>query len=240
MCGRYSLTDPGDLLVELGVEATSGALEPRYNVAPTQQAPVVRATRDGSGRELVAMRWGLVPPWADDPAVGSRMINARAESVADRPAFRQALRWRRCVVPADGFYEWKALAGPGKRAGKQPFHITRPGRAPFVFAGLWERWGERAAPLETFTILTCAPTPEIAELHDRMPVILAGDARELWLDREVEDPHLLETVLRPFPGRLVLTPVSRAVNTPDNDDPGCIAPVTLEEPPPEPRQASLF
>lgn len=220
MCGRYTLTAPGDLLIELGLPATE--IEPLYNVAPTEEAPVVRARRDG-GRELAFLRWGLVPHWAKDPSAGgARMINARGESAPEKPAFRDPFKWRRCGVLADGFFEWEKRAD-----GRQPFHITLAGRRPFLMAGLWERWrGGGGEPLQTFSILTCEPTPAIARLHDRMPVILGRDAWDLWLDREVEDVELLRTVLRPYDREpFEQTAVSRVVNKPQSKGGDCLAPV---------------
>ncbi|MEM9597648.1 MAG: SOS response-associated peptidase [Acidobacteriota bacterium] len=223
MCGRYTLTDPGDLLQELQVQDDGGGeLPARYNIAPTQSVPAIRQGVDGA-RRLGFLHWGLIPFWAKDRSIGNRMINARSETAAEKPSFRSAFKSRRCLIPADGFYEWKKVSG-----GKQPFHIHRPGRRPFVFAGLWERWDKGEAPIESCTVLTTAPNDRVAEVHDRMPVILRDGARDLWLDPDVRDRDLLESVLKSVPEEyLELTPVSRLVNNPRNDVVGCLDPVEL-------------
>ena len=223
MCGRYTLSDPGDLIEELGVQ-TRFTFKPRYNIAPTQQAPAVRMRKDGQGREVAMLRWGLVPFWAQDLAIGSRMINARSETAAEKPSFRNALKDRRCLLLTDGFYEWKKLEAKNK----QPYHIHRADRKPFVFAGLWERWSKdpEIGPVETFTILTTEPNAKIAELHDRMPVILQPEAWDFWLDPSVKDSRALSECLRPCPDDFLdFTPVSRMVNSPANDVPQCLEPV---------------
>ncbi len=222
MCGRYTLTHPGDLLEELGVDSPP-QLTPRYNVAPTQNAPVVRAAAQG-GRRLDLLRWGLVPFWAQDPKIGNRMINARSETAAEKPSFRHALKQRRCVVPADGFYEWKKVGG----GAKQPYHIHLRGRRPFVFAGLWERWTKGPEPIESFTILTTSPNDKVAELHDRMPVILPREAWDLWLDPSVGDAARVAALMGPCnSGEITFVPVSKMVNRPGNDRPECVQPIQL-------------
>lgn len=239
MCGRYTLSDPGDILTELEVDAElleAGLDErlpdwaPRYNIAPTQNAPVVRTTRGGP-REVAWMRWGLVPSWAKDASIGNRMINARAETAADKPSFRVPLRRKRCAVLADGFYEWKKTSG-----GKQPYHIHLRELRPFVMAGLWDRWTKGSGdPLESFTILTTSPNPKVAELHDRMPVILRREAWDLWLDPSIEDADVLTEVLGAYPEEgMDFYPVSKMVNSPANDQPACLAPRPLEPRPLEP------
>lgn len=235
MCGRYTLTDPGDLLTELSVEDGEPG-EPRYNIAPTQPAPVIVASDSGE-RRLRHYRWGLVPWWAESPAVGARMINARSETAATKPAFREALRHRRCLVLADGFLEWtKRPDGT-----KQPFLIRTADRRPFVFAGLWESWTQGSPEILSFTILTTEASPVLRSLHDRMPVILENGARDLWLEPGVDDPELLRTVFRPFDSeRLVFDPVSRRVNSVAHDDPRCLETVELEDSPPPRKQLDLF
>lgn len=229
MCGRYTLTSPAEVAVELAGLLTDPApppaLVPRYNVAPTQLAPVV-ANRPARALEL--FRWGLVPRWADDLAIGSRMINARAESLADKPAFRDAFARRRCLVPVDGFIEWKP---EGKR--KQPLWIRREPRGVFCLAGLWERWkAPDGAVVHSYTIITHAAAPPISDLHDRMPVVLAPADFERWLHPEPLPPEALADLLTPpRHAGLVLIPVSMAVNSVANDDPSCLAP---------PLQPSLF
>lgn len=236
MCGRYALTTPADVLAKLLEITSGGALAgyaARYNLAPTQPAPVVRLVRDGSHRSLDMLRWGLVPFWADDPSIGSRMINARAESVADKPAFRRPFERRRCIVPADGFFEWRKLADR-----KQPYFIHRCDGAPTLFAGLWDRWrdDDAAEPLDTFTIITTRANEQLATLHDRMPVVLEPEDAEPWLD--VEDPGRGRSLLRPAaPGVLAMHPVGTRVNKPEHDDPEILE--RIEEPPPAPRERQL-
>lgn len=215
-------------------------LKERWNVAPTQDIPVIRKEEDG--RHLALLRWGLVPSWADDPSIGSRMINARAESVADKPAFRDALRKRRCLVPLDGFYEWTTVG-----AHKQGHVIRRRDRAPFALAGLWERWrGPKGrapleVPIESVTVVTTHANATLSVLHDRMPVILDESDWERWLDPASPLP-VVEGLLRPAPEDwLDVVPVGPRVNSVRNDDPSC-----LDPPPPEPGrkadddQKSLF
>lgn len=229
MCGRYTVSNPGEILPELvqGGEYRESAA--RYNVAPTQLAPVVVAGEDGS-RRAVEMRWGLVPYWAEDPEIGNRMINARSETVAEKPAFRDSFKRRRCLVAADGFYEWQKVPG-----GKQPFLIRLEGGAPFGFAGLWDRWhGPRGRVLESFTVLTTTPNELVEPIHDRMPVILTPEGRAIWLrsDPAVEPLH---DVLRPYPAEeMEAVPVSDYVNKPAHDSLECMQPVLL------PSQGTLF
>lgn len=219
MCGRYTITTPVEALRELfGFEGPGVNLRPRWNVAPTQEAPVVRLGSDGR-RELAMFRWGLVPFWAKNPSIGSRMINARAETVADKPAFRQAFRARRCLVPADGFYEW--AKGAGGR--KQPYLFRTGNGAPFALADLWERWQSGdAAPLHTFTIIVTAANRMMAQYHDRMPVVLAPENYAAWLDPDTDARPLLAA---PPADLFVATPVGTHVNNPHNDDPRCVEPL---------------
>ena len=229
MCGRYKIeADPEAVAEQFGVPAGTG-VEKRYNLAPTQQAPVVRTAGSGPDdptvrRELALLRWGLVPAWAKDPSVGSRMINARAETVADKPAFRHALRRRRCLVPADGFYEWRRDGG--RRS--LPFLIRLRGGGLFAFAGLWERWQapDQGPPLDTFTVLTTTPNALMATLHDRMPVILDPALYDVWLSPgKGPAPDTLARLLAPFPpDRMEAWPVSTRVNSPANEGPDCAAP----------------
>ncbi len=216
MCGRFTLTTPVEMVAEVFDAEAGPRLSPRYNIAPTQDVAAVRT--DGGRRQLVLLRWGLVPFWAKDPAIGSRMINARAETVGEKPAFRAALRKRRCLMPADGFYEWR-------RAGsvKQPMLIRRADRAPFAMAALWERWEKGDGPaLESCTIITTEPNEMMRPIHDRMPVILSAASYAEWLDPGVEDHERLVRLLVPCPaGELRADPVSTHVNNPRNDDPRC-------------------
>jgi putative SOS response-associated peptidase YedK len=227
MCGRYTLTSPGEVVAEVFELVDVPPILPRYNLAPTQEAAVVRIVAPGAPRTLDRLRWGLIPAWAKDPAIGNRMINARAESVADKPAFRDSFRRQRCLVAADGFYEWRPLDGKVK----QPYLIRRQDRLPFGFAGLWSSWRgpQPDRPVETFTILTTTPNELLRPLHDRMPVIL--DRREFaaWLDPANRDFAGLQAMLAPAPtGGWEALPVSRAVNNPAHDEPDCIAPLVAE------------
>lgn len=221
MCGRFTLHFPLELLAEIfGLPDLSG-LVPRYNIAPMQVAAVVRSK--GKTRGLDSLRWGLVPSWAKDGSGGSRMINARSESLSDKPSFRNAVRFRRCIVPASGFYEWKPEAGR-----KLPYYIRLSDGAPMGFAAVWEAWKTpEGSFLETFAILTMSANPLIAPIHDRMPVILHPDAYSLWLDKDVSKPEQLLPLYRPFPADLLtLYPVSTRVNSPRNDDSACIEPLS--------------
>lgn len=224
MCGRYTLTSPGEVVAEIFELPDVPPILPRYNLAPTQEAAVVRVAAPGAPRTLDRLRWGLIPWWAKDPAIGNRMINARAESAADRPAYRDSFRRWRCLVPADGFYEWKKLAAKSK----QPYLIRRQDRLPFAFAGLWSSWRgpESDRPVETFTILTTEPNDLLRPLHDRMPVILDRRDFAAWLDPANRDLARLQALLAPAPtGGWEAVPVSRAVNSPDHDEPDCIEPL---------------
>lgn len=222
MCGRFTLTTPEqDLLVQFNLPEIPD-LKPRYNIAPTQPVAAVRVPKAGAKRELVMLHWGLIPFWAKDPSLGARMINARSETVAEKPAFRAAFRRRRCLVPADGFYEWQKQNGA-----KQPFFIRLRDSRPFAFAGLWEHWGDKEGQvLESCTVLTTQPNELIRPLHNRMPVILHPHSYALWLDPEAQDAGTLRRLLDPYPsGEMVAYPVSRYVNKPQHEGPDCIAPL---------------
>jgi putative SOS response-associated peptidase YedK len=221
VCGRFTLTAPPDALRRAFGLAAVPELAPRYNVAPGQDVATVAQTEAGQ-RVLSLRRWGLVPYWAKDAKLGARLVNARAETAHLKPAYRDAFARRRCLVPADGFFEWADT-----RAGaRQPWWVTRPDGGCFGMAGLYERWqGPQGEWLETCVILTSAAAPRLAALHDRMPVILAPSDWALWLDPELRDPERVRALLRPCGGRFELRPVSPRVNRPEHDDPGCIAPV---------------
>lgn len=227
MCGRYSDVLTWDEIVRLyriAVPATPPNLQPRYNIAPTQEAAVVRRTAEGQ-RELAFLRWGLIPAWSRDGASRPPLINARADSLGDRPAFREAFRRRRCLVPADGFYEWRQ----GSKD-KQPYRITLKEGGGFAFAGLWERREAAGGepPVESFTIVTTAANDLLRPLHERMPVILEEGDYEAWLDVDGTPPERAQRALRPFPdARLAVYPVNRHVNNVRHDDPECIAPERL-------------
>lgn len=238
MCGRYCLTTPAQAMQRLfGFMGSLPNWPARYNIAPTQLVPIVRLAPaggegDGAGersaprRELVQARWGLVPFWAKDAAIGAKMINARAEGIAEKPAFRAAFRARRCLVPADGFFEWQA--SPRR---KRPYWVGLKGGTPevptpFAFVGLWERWTKApdGAPLESCTIVTTEANALLRPIHERMPVILAPADYESWLDLATPLPDAL-ALLRPYPAEaMTLHPVSARVNSVRFDDALCIAP----------------
>ena len=219
MCGRFTLRTPANLLVDHFMVGSTPDLVPRYNIAPTQTVPIVRQVPDQ--RTLFAMRWGLVPYWAADLRVGSRMINARAETVATKPAFRAAFERRRCVVPADGYYEWLR---DGKR--KQPFLIHLNDDQPFGMAGLWEKWrpktGSDEPTVESFTIITTTANDDTEGVHDRMPVILDPRDYDRWIDPENDDKKSLQDLLRPYDKPLRVEPVNPIVNNVKNDVPECV------------------
>lgn len=218
MCGRFTLrVSPRELADEFGI--SEGPLfTPRYNIAPSQSILAVRL-HDGQ-RHLVALRWGLIPHWAKDPKIAYQLLNARCETVSQKPAFRDAFRKRRCLIPADGFYEWKKV---GKN--KQPFHIYRRDGRLFAFAGLWDCWQPPAGePMETCTIVTTCANELVAPLHDRMPVILEKPDYQAWLDA-ASTPEHLQALLRPLPADLMTTTaVSTRVNSPKNEDAECLTP----------------
>ncbi len=221
VCGRYALIISGRTLAEHFDLPSAPELAPRYNVAPTQRVPVVRSGA-ASPRELAELRWGLVPFWAKEASIGARMINARSETAASKPAFRQAMRRRRCLVAASAFYEWKQQPD-----GKQPFVVRFRDLRPFAFAGLWERWQPSDGDaLETCTILTTSPNAVVAPLHDRMPVILDPASYDEWLAAGELSDHRRELLLAPCPPEpMEAFPVSRLVNSPANDDPACLEPL---------------
>lgn len=221
MCSRYFLDADGNIIAFTFRVPVNERIRKRFNIAPTQQAPVIRAGKDGA-REAAMLRWGLVPFWARDLEVGTTMINARSEGVEAKPAFREALKQRRCLVPATGFFEWQAE--PGR---KQPWAITVPGRPLVAFAGLWERWKPAAGePVETFTIVTTEANEQVARIHDRMPVILPVDAVDTWLTAPPDEARRL---LEPYAGELDLRAVGRYVSNVNHEGPQC-----LGDPEPEP------
>lgn len=223
MCGRFTLRVPAGVLVEEFRLDAEPLFSPRFNIAPTQDSPVIRAQAVTHARSCAPLRWGLVPSWADDPAIGNRMINARGETVAEKPSYRAAFAKRRCIVPADGYYEWKA---EGKA--KQPYLFHLAGNQVFGFAGLWEAWqAPDGSTLETFTIITTAANEQTQPYHDRMPVVfLPGEGEiDAWLSPSTSRGDLLALLAtRPRPG-LVIEPVSKLVNNPRNESPECVQPL---------------
>jgi putative SOS response-associated peptidase YedK len=220
MCGRFTLRTPTPILIEHFGLARIPALPPRFNIAPTQDVAVVR--QPAAAREVALLRWGLIPAWAKDPAIGNRMINARAETVATKPAFRTAFRRRRCLVLADGFYEWKPV---DER--KQPYFIHRHDDAPMGLAGLWESWQSPDDPpqqLASCTIITTQANHQLRPIHQRMPVIVAPQQYATWLDPEFDDPDRLLPLLAPWlHDTLQADPVGTYVNKPSHEGPQCLA-----------------
>jgi putative SOS response-associated peptidase YedK len=225
MCGRYRLSRTKQIIEE-HFDSVSGEEDwtPRYNIAPTQLIPIIRQRPKEPCRELSLMRWGLIPGWAKDSSGAARMINARSETAVTLPAFRDAFKSRRCIVPADAFYEWKRI---GKE--KQPFCFEVSGGELFAFAGLWERWQDAAGKVvETCSILTTHPNAVTSPVHDRMPVILSADGYDAWLDPGFKDVNAVSELLKPHDARLMRCyPVSARVNCVANDDEGCSAPVEV-------------
>ena len=240
MCGRYSSSlSAADLAAVFGIsdsEVRTEALAPSWNVAPTDPvyAVVERRSKDDDEvrRQLRSLRWGLVPSWAKDAKIGARLINARAESVADKPAFRRALAARRCLLPADGYYEW--LKVPGQRGGKQPFFIRRRDDTPVVFAGLYEIWRDPEAPADaellwTCSVITTEASPAVQQIHDRMPVLLAPEAWDTWVDPAYDDLEALRALLVPAPAEVLEAyPVSTAVSNVGNQGPHLVEPLPVE------------
>jgi putative SOS response-associated peptidase YedK len=221
MCGRFDLHLPRELLAEIfGINIVQ-EIKPRYNIAPSQQVPVIRSHVDGT-RSLDLLKWGLIPSWAKDPHIGYRMINARTETVNVKPSFRKALKYRRCIIPANGFYEWREVGGK-----KHPLYVKLKDNNLMMFAGLWDHWkSPEAEVIESCTILTTTTNELIKPLHDRMPVILEPNDIYLWLEPHVTDPEQLKPLFKPYPSELMeMYPVSDLVNSPRNDTPDLIKPL---------------
>ena len=223
MCGRYRLSRRAEILAAYEAEYAGVDWDARYNIAPTQTVPVIRQDPNEPIRRASLMRWGLVPSWAKELSIGVRMINARGETAAEKPAFREGLERRRCLIPADAFYEWQRI---GK--GKQPYCFEMAGQEPFAFAGLWDCWqAPDGTPLETCTILTTTPNQLLADIHDRMPAILPRESYDLWLDPGFQDLAAATKMLRPFDAALMRRyPVSERMNNVANDGPDCSEPIT--------------
>ena len=225
MCGRFARYS---LSRELGryfdAQPASFEIQPSYNVAPTQEIPVILQQEDG--RHFKKRHWGLVPFWAKDISIGTRMINARVETLSSKPAFKAALKHRRCLIPANGFYEWK-----GKTGNKQPFYIHLPSGEPLAFAGLWEVWQDKDQPSEESpykccTIITMDASESVKDIHNRMPLILQPEAYDEWLDPEKQDPARIEELLKTsYVKELTHYPVSRKVNRVENDSKDCVEPL---------------
>lgn len=240
MCGRFTVSMAPDLIAEKFGLAEVPDLRPRYNVAPTQDVPVVRVEEPQAGRRLYLIRWGLLTPGAGAAGREGGLINARSESVHEKATFRWAFQHRRCLVLSDGFYEWQRINGR-----KQPYYVTFPDHRPFAYAGLWDRWRPpEGEPIESCTILTTDSNPLVKPIHDRMPVILGPGAYETWLDPRAVGSEggptveVLAALLRPYPDdEMIAYPVSPLVNRPEHDAPDCVEPIDA---PRGPEQADLF
>jgi putative SOS response-associated peptidase YedK len=221
MCGRFVLMTLAKALAEHFQLREEPVPAPRYNIAPTQMIAVVYCPNVRSARELKMFRWGLVPFWAKDPSIGVKLINARGETVAEKPAFRSSFKNRRCLIPADGFYEWKRV-----ERRKQPYLFCMADRRPFAFAGLWDRWeGPDGSVIESVTVITVGANELLLPIHDRMPAILSEQDYDLWLDTSVKKPEVLQPLLKPYPaGEMTGFPVSAKVNRSDYDGPDLVAP----------------
>lgn len=228
MCGRFTLKTPGKVLAKAFSLADVPELPLRFNVAPTQAVAAIRMT--SSGRRLDLIRWGLVPAWIKDFRQAPTLVNARSETLMEKPSFRAAFQARRCLVPADGFYEWKTVNGK-----KQPMYFTMKDSAPFALAGLWERWeGPDGTRIDSFALLTTEPNAVVADVHDRMPVIVPAEAHALWLDPGITDARRLQPLLAPFPAEAMqVHAVSPRVNSVACDDASCIESIVPEAPPEE-------
>ena len=222
MCGRFSLVAPGEELAELFQLDEVPQLQPRYNIAPTQPVAAVRMNPDTKRRELTHFHWGLIPFWAKDTNMAGRMINARAETAAEKPSFRAAFKYRRCIIPASGFYEWQKQNGQ-----KQPHYIHHVDGRTLGFAGLWEHWqGADGSEIESCTILTTTPNEMMGQLHNRMPVILDPEDYGIWLQSDGQNLDELQHLLRPAPDEVLdAYPISTFVNRPQNEGPECVAPL---------------
>ena len=218
MCGRYTLKTPLNVLTErFGIEEAPSSITPSYNIAPTQHVATVLS--ENGKRKLEMLRWGLIPSWADDPEIGNRMINARSETVAEKPSYRKAFKKSRCLILADGFYEWQKTD-----SGKQPFHIRMRDESPFAFAGLWASW-DKGDGIRSCTIITTDANDLVGEVHNRMPVILHPEDYEMWLEPDFDEREPLTTLLKPFPAEAMEAyAVSRRVNKPSNNEPGVMEP----------------
>ena len=214
MCGRFSQSKSAETIAQVFQVNNVPPLTPRYNIAPTQQIQTILQNAEQSQREFQMLHWGLIPSWAKDPKMGARMINARAETVTEKPSFRAAFKQRRCLILADGFYEWQQ-----QEKKKQPFYFRMNDEHPFAFAGLWEHWKSGDGEvINSCTILTTEPNDLMRPVHNRMPVIIDPKDYDLWLDKEVKKPELLQPLLHPYSAEeMTAYPVSTKVNKPVND-----------------------
>ncbi|KAB8319859.1 SOS response-associated peptidase [Tolypothrix campylonemoides VB511288] len=222
MCGRFTLSQTAEAIYQTFHVNKILSLEPQYNIAPTQMVAAVLYNPETKQREFEKLRWGLIPSWAKDLGMGAKLINARAETVGEKPAFRSAFKHRRCLVVADGFYEWQTKEGK-----KQPFYFHLQERKPFGFAGLWEQWrSPQGEEITSCTILTTKCNELLQPIHERMPVILQPQDYDLWLDPQVQTPEPLQQLLHPYPSEAMMAyPVSTMVNSPKHNSPDCIKPL---------------
>ncbi|MGF1990446.1 MAG: SOS response-associated peptidase [Nostoc sp. ZfuVER08] len=223
MCGRFTLNQPVEALAKIFDVQQLPDLPAEYNIAPTQKVATLLQNPESKKREFQQLHWGLIPSWAKDPGIGAKTINARAETVAEKPAFRSAFKHRRCLVLADGFYEWQRQQGK-----KQPFYFRLQYGQPFAFAGLWERWQSPSnEEITSCTILTTAANELLQPIHERMPVILDPQDYDLWLDSQVQTPQTLQQLLRSYPAAAMTAyPVSTLVNNSRHNSPECIVPMS--------------
>ncbi len=224
MCGRFTLTQTPEAVAEAFDldEDDMPDFPARYNIAPAQPIGTIVEDRDSKNRTFRLMRWGLIPSWAKDPSIGAKLINARSETVTEKPSFRAAFKYRRCLIPADGFYEWQKAQPGSKQSSKQPFYFSMAGNRLFALAGLWESWND----IETCIILTTSANSLLQTIHDRMPVILNREDYGRWLDPTVQDAEVLKDLLQPYPDEpMQAIPVSTRVNSAKFDDALCLKPL---------------
>lgn len=224
MCGRFTQTASPEVIAQQFNITNPPLFTPRYNIAPSQPIVALRIDPDTTTRKLVMLRWGLIPSWAKDPKIGNQCINAKSETVAEKPSFRSAFKKRRCLVITTGFYEWQVQGHA-----KQPMWIGLKSRRPFAFAGLWEQWHpQEGDAIETCTIITTEPNALMVPIHNRMPVILAPSSYDQWLDPAFQNIEMLNGLLRPYSSEeLTAYPVSTLVNNPRHDVPQCLEPVSV-------------
>lgn len=217
MCGRFTLfAEPNEIISRFNVSNGIADYKKRYNIAPSQTVLVV--INDGNENRAVYFRWGLIPHWAKETKIGYKMINARAETLNEKPTFKHPFRRQRCIIPADGFYEWKNTP-----TGKQPYRITLKTSEIFGFAGLWDRWEKDGQEIHSCTIITTEPNELMSQIHNRMPVILNRDDEQIWLNNKLDDTDFLRTLLKPYNAQeMEVYPVSTLVNSPKNNDPSLI------------------
>jgi len=220
MCGRFTLTTPSEHIEDYYGVTGTGVLKPRYNIAPTQAIMALRFDKIFQQPKWCLLRWGFIPSWMKEEDISSKFINARSETVADKPMFRSAFARRRCVIPASGFYEWRTL-----KSGKQPFYISTRGQEVFSIAGLWESWERDGVRIDSCTLLTMPASDSLQEVHSRMPVILNREQHHAWIDPKISSHDVIQQATKDILKNLYYYPVSRAVNNPKHDHADCIVKV---------------